>query len=120
VLKKCRVHDQDILFIDASRGFERQGNQNHLSDEHVEKIVGTYTKRETLEGYSYVAPITEVTENDYNLNIPRYVDTFEEEEPIDLSAVTATLHSLEDDIATTDATIAGFASELGIPSPFNF
>lgn len=119
VLKKCRVHDQDILFIDASSDFEKQGNQNYLNDEHVEKIVETYAKRETLERYSYVAPITEVAENDYNLNIPRYVETFEEEELIDLSTVTAQLHSLENDMATTDATIAAYASELGIPSPFN-
>ncbi|SUZ33982.1 putative type I restriction enzymeP M protein [Roseibaca ekhonensis] len=119
VLKKCRVHDQDILFIDASRDFEKQGNQNHLTDDHVEKIIETYAKRETLERYSYVAPITEVAENDYNLNIPRYVDTFEEDEPIDLSAVTTGLKSLEGEMATTDATIAVFARELGIPSPFN-
>lgn len=119
VLKKCRVHDQDILFIDASRDFEKQGNQNHLTDEHVEKIVETYAKRETLERYSYVAPITEVAENNYNLNIPRYVDTFEEEEPIDLNAVTAELQSLEAEMALSDATIAGYARELGITSPFN-
>jgi len=119
VLKKCRVHDQDILFIDASRDFEKQGNQNHLSDDNVEKIIETYARRETIERYSNVALITEVAENDYNLNIPRYVDTFEEEEAIDLDAVASQLHSLEDDMATTDATIAGFASELGIPSPFN-
>jgi type I restriction enzyme M protein len=119
VLKKCRVHDQDILFIDASRDFEKQGNQNHMSDAHVEKIVETYAKRETLERYSYVAPISEVAENDYNLNIPRYVDTFEEEEPIDLDAVTSELQNLEAEMAATDATIAGYARELGIPSPFN-
>jgi type I restriction enzyme M protein len=119
VLKKCRVDDQDILFIDASRDFEKLGNQNHLSDEHVEKIVETYAKRKPIERYSYVAPITEVAENDYNLNIPRYVDTFEEEEPIDLNAVTVELQSLEAEMATTDASIAGYARELGIPSPFN-
>lgn len=119
VLKKCRVHDQDILFIDASRDFEKQGNQNVLTDTNVEKIIETYGKRETLERYSYVAPITEVAENDYNLNIPRYVDTFEEEALIDLNAVTAQLQSLEAEMAWTDATIAGYARELGIPSPFN-
>jgi type I restriction enzyme M protein len=119
VLKKCRVHDQNILFIDASRDFEKQGNQNYLTDEHVEKIVEIYAKRETLSKYSYVAPIIEVAENDYNLNIPRYVDTFEEEEPIDLNAVTDELQSLEDQMATTDATISKYASDLGIPSPFN-
>jgi type I restriction enzyme M protein len=119
VLKKCRVHDGDILFIDASRDFEKVGNQNHLTDAHVEKIAETYAKRETIERYSYVAPLSEVAENDYNLNIPRYVDTFEEEEPVDLEAVTTALQGLEEAMAETDATIAGFTAELGIPSPFN-
>lgn len=118
VLKKCRVHDSDILFIDASRDFEKQGNQNALTDENVEKIIETYAKRETIERYSYVAPLTEVAENDYNLNIPRYVDTFEEEDAVDLDAVTTALQELEADITETDATIAGFTQELGIPSPF--
>lgn len=118
VLKKCRVHDGDILFIDASKDFEKLGNQNHLTDAHVEKIVQTYEKRETIDRYSYVAPLSEVAENDYNLNIPRYVDTFEEEEPIDLMAVTTALQGLEEAMAETDASIAGLTAELGIPSPF--
>ena len=119
VLKKCRVHDGDILFIDASRDFEKQGNQNHLTDAHVEKIIVTYEKRETIERYSYVAPLSEVAENDYNLNIPRYVDTFEEEAAVDLTAVTGALQALEADMTETDASIAAFTRELGIPSPFN-
>jgi type I restriction enzyme M protein len=119
VLKKCRVHDSDILFIDASRDFEKVGNQNALTDTHVDKIVQTYASRETIDRYSCVAPLSEVAENDYNLNIPRYVDTFEEEESIDLMAVTTALQGLESAMAETDATIAGFTQELGIPSPFN-
>lgn len=119
VLKKCRVHDGDILFIDASREFEKVGNQNALTDAHVEKIVQTYADRQTIDRYSYVAPLSEVAENGYNLNIPRYVDTFEEEKPIDLMAVTTALQGLEVAMAKTDATIAGFTAELGIPSPFN-
>ena len=119
VLKKCRVHDDNIMFIDASREFEKVGNQNALTDAHVEKIVQTYADRRTIDRYSYVAPLSEVAENDYNLNIPRYVDTFEEEEPIDLMAVTTALQGLEEAMAKTDATIAGFTAELGIPSPFN-
>lgn len=118
VLKKCRVHDEDILFIDASAHFEKRGNQNYLTDEHVNKIVQTYEKRETVEKYAYVAPMSEIVENDYNLNIPRYVDTFEDEEPIDLIAVTTALQGLEETMAETDANIAGFTQELGIPSPF--
>ena len=119
VLKKCRVHDGNILFIDASNDFEKLGNQNHLTDEHVGKIVETYEKRATIQRYSYVAPLSEVTENDYNLNISRYVDTFEDEEPVDLTTLTGALQALEKDMAETDASISGFTQELGIPSPFN-
>lgn len=119
VLKKCRVHDEDILFIDASAHYEKKGNQNYLTDEHVEKIVQTYKARETVERYAYVAPLSEVAENGFNLNIPRYVDTFEEEKPVDLAAVTAALQRLDSDMAKTDITISGFCEELGIPSPFS-
>lgn len=118
VFKKCRVHDDNIMFIDASAEFEKIGNQNRLTDAQVEKIVETYAKRESVDRYAHVAPLSEVAENDYNLNIPRYVDTFEEEEPVDLKAVTEALTALETDIAATDKTIAGFCDELGIPSPF--
>jgi len=118
VLKKCRVHDGDILFIDASRDFEKQGNQNFLTDEHVKKIIEAYEQRETIERYSYVAPLSEVAENEYNLNIPRYIDTFEEADAIDLDAVTRMLQGLEVDMLQTNTTIASFCNELGIPSPF--
>lgn len=119
VFKKCRVHDEDIFFIDASREFEKVGNQNALTDDHVEKIVQTYANRVNIERYAYLAPLSEVVENDYNLNIPRYVDMFEEEEPIDLAIVTSALQSLEEAMVETDASITGFTQELGIPSPFN-
>lgn len=118
VLSKCRVHSEDILFIDASKGFEKDGNKNKLTEEHLDKIVTTFQERKTIDKYSYVAKISEVKENDYNLNIPRYVDTFEEEEPIDLGAVSKELKGLEKDISSTDQTIAGFCKELGIDTPF--
>ncbi len=118
VLKKCRVHDKNILFIDASQHYEKSGNQNMLTDEHVEKIVDAYQKRETIDKYAYVASLAEVKENDYNLNIPRYVDTFEEEEPVVINAVVKDLRVLEVDMRETDQTIAGFCKELGIESPF--
>jgi len=117
VFKKCRVHDDDILFIDASAHFDKVGNQNTLTDAHVAKIVETYAKCESIDKYAYVAPLSEVAENDYNLNIPRYVDTFEEEEAVDIDAVAAELHALEADMKTTDATIVGFCKELGITAP---
>lgn len=118
ILKKCRVHDNNILFIDASNEFIKVGNQNALADEHVNKIIETYKKRENVSKYSYVAPISEIAENDYNLNIPRYVDTFEEEEPVDIEAIAKELQALENDMMDTDKTITAFCRELGILSPF--
>ncbi|NVK30120.1 MAG: type I restriction-modification system subunit M [Gammaproteobacteria bacterium] len=119
VLKKCRENDDNILFIDASAGFEKKGNQNVLSHEHVEKIIETYTKRESIEKYSHVASMQEIADNDYNLNIPRYVDTFEEEEAIDLDEVASQIAALQIRMKTSDEVIAGFCRELGIASPFN-
>ena len=117
VMKKCRVDDDNILFIDASRHFEKAGNQNVLTDAHVDKIIEAYRKREDIDKYAHIASLNEVAENDYNLNIPRYVDTFEEEEPVDIEAVVREMKSLEDDIDETDKTIDGFCKELGIESP---
>ncbi|RWX43138.1 type I restriction enzyme M protein [Candidatus Electrothrix aarhusensis] len=118
VFKRCRVHDENILFIDASQDFEKVGNQNALADEHVDKIIAAFQRRENIDKYAYLASLDEIRENDYNLNIPRYVDTFEEEEPVDLEAVVNELRTLETDMQETDTTIAGFCQELGISSPF--
>lgn len=113
VFKKCR-ENHDILFIDASNEFEKGKNQNNLTDAHVEKIVDTYVKRETIDKYSYVASMDEVRENDYNLNIPRYVDTFEEEEPIDLADVSERIASIDREIASIDEQLAVYLKELGL------
>ena len=118
VLSKCRVHSDDILFIDASNDFEKVGNQNQLTQDNIDKIIDTYRNRTVIEKYSYVAPLSEVAENDYNLNIPRYVDTFEEEEEIDLDVVAKDLQALEKDIVATDLAIAEFCKELNIAMPF--
>ena len=120
VLKKCREQEDNIVFIDASGDdhFVKEGNQNVLRNEDVEQIVNTYRNRETIDKYSYVATLAEVAENDYNLIIPRYVDTFEEEEPVDLDAVSAKLKEIETDLQSTNETIASFCSELNIPTPF--
>lgn len=118
VLKKKRENNKDILFIDSSQHFEKAKNQNYLRPEDIEKIVTTFRERETEDKYSYVATLDEVKENDYNLNIPRYVDTFEEEEPVDLGAVSAELKSLENDMQETNATIADYCKQLGIETPF--
>lgn len=118
VFKKCRKFPDDILFIDASQHFEKVRNQNTLRDEDVERIIEAYAKRRTVAKYSYVAPLSEVRENDYNLNIPRYVDTFEDEEPVDIVAVSRQLKELEHEMTETDKTIADFCRELNISSPF--
>ena len=118
VFKKCRRDDEGILFIDASREFEKGKNQNRLSDDHIEKIFETYRNRKEIEKYSHRASLEEIRENDFNLNIPRYVDTFEEEEPVDLDAVTAELRKIEKSLEATDKKIAEYCRELGIKSPF--
>ena len=120
VLKKCREVDENIVFIDASGDdhFVKEGNQNTLRDEDVERIVSTYRNRESIDKYSYVATLAEIAENDYNLNIPRYVDNFEEEDPVDLDTVSAELKKIETDLQRTNETIAGFCKELGIATPF--
>ena len=114
VFKKDRDNNDNILFIDASNEFEKGKNQNNLTDEQVEKIVDTFIKRETIDKYSYVATIEEIKENDYNLNIPRYVDTFEEEEPIDLQAVSEKIASIDKEIAKLDDELAVYLRELGL------
>ncbi|MEM1324547.1 MAG: type I restriction-modification system subunit M [Bacteroidota bacterium] len=120
VLSKCREQDDNILFIDASGEdhYIKEGNQNTLRDEDVDLIIETYRTRETKDKYSYVASLTEVAENDYNLNIPRYVDTFEEEEPVDLAAVATEVQQLDRQLVENARTIANFCRELGIEPPF--
>ncbi|WP_300279583.1 type I restriction-modification system subunit M [Peptacetobacter sp.] len=114
VFKKNRDNKDNVLFIDASNEFEKGKNQNNLTDENVDKIVDTYMKRETIDKYSYVASIDEIKENDYNLNIPRYVDTFEEEEPIDLQAVSERISNIDKEIASIDEQLAVYLRELGL------
>lgn len=114
VFKKCKEDPDHILFIDASKDFEKVKNQNMLRDEHIDKIVETYRNRTSIEKYSHLATLQEVTENDYNLNIPRYVDTFEEEEEIDIHAVMQEIKSLEAKRAELDQEIDVYFKELGL------
>ncbi|NLY03742.1 MAG: type I restriction-modification system subunit M [Campylobacter sp.] len=118
VFKKCREHSGDILFIDASNEFEKAKNQNYLTADNIDKIIATYKSRKQVDKYSYVALLDEVKENDYNLNIPRYVDTFEEEEIIDIDKVSKELKEIEISMKQTDKTIEAFCNQLGIPTPF--
>ena len=114
VFKKCRENPDDVLFIDASEHYEKIKTQNVLRQEHIDKIINTYRARKSEDKYSYVAPLSEIEENDFNLNIPRYVDTFEEEEPIDIDAVMTEIKSLEAKRNELDKEIEGYFQELGL------
>ncbi|MDV3807031.1 type I restriction-modification system subunit M [Elizabethkingia anophelis] len=114
VFKKCKEDPDHILFIDASKEFEKVKNQNMLREEHINKIVETYRNRTEIEKYSHLATLQEVAENDYNLNIPRYVDTFEAEEEIDIQVVMQEIKSLEAKRAELDKEIDVYFKELGL------
>lgn len=114
VFKKCKEDPDHILFIDASKEFEKVKNQNMLREKHIDKIVETYRNRTVIEKYSHLATLAEVAENDYNLNIPRYVDTFEAEEEIDIQAVMQEIKSLEAKRAELDKEIDVYFKELGL------
>jgi len=118
VFKKCRKNPDNVLFIDASQQFEKVKTSNVMRPEHIDKIVAAYKARANEDKFSHVASIASIKANDYNLNIPRYVDTFEAEDAIDLGAISAQLIELDNASHATDATIAGFCKELGIAPPF--
>lgn len=118
VFKKCRKNPKDVLFIDASAHFDKVKTQNILRPEHIVKIINAYKARKNEDKYSHVASLESIKANDYNLNIPRYVDTFEAEEAIDLAAISAQLIELDKKSKATDAIIAVFCAELGIEPPF--
>lgn len=118
VFKKCRKDNEDILFIDASREFEKGKNQNRLTNENIERIFSTYKSRSEVDKYSYKASVEEIKENDYNLNIPRYIDTFEDEVLIDLDTVATELKSLKVKELEIQKQLANYCEELGIAKPF--
>ena len=118
VFKKCRENPEDVLFIDASQHFEKAKQQNYLRDADVDKIVDTYRNRLEEPKYSKRATLADIAANDYNLNIPRYVDTFEAEDSIDISLLTAQIKDLHAKAKDTESVIAGYCAELGIETPF--
>jgi type I restriction enzyme M protein len=105
---------QDIFFIDASRDFQPGKNQNQLLDSHVENIIATHRAREDVERYARAVPVSEVAENDFNLNIPRYVDTFEAPEPVDIVEVQKEIDALEVELADLRVKMRGHLKELGL------
>lgn len=101
-------------FIDASKEFKAGKNQNMMEQEHIDRIVQAYHARQDVEKFAHLASYAEIEENDFNLNIPRYVDTFEEEEPVDIGAVQARLKAHRKEAADLDEQLAGFFRELGL------
>lgn len=118
VFKKCRENPNDILFIDASQHYEKVKTQNVLRQIHIDTIIHTIRNRTETVQYSKKATLDEIAKNDYNLNIPRYVDTFEAEDSIDIEAIANEIKALDESIATTDKTIAQYCAELNIATPF--
>jgi len=113
ILKKNRS-SRDVLFIDASKDFEKQKNQNNLRSEDIRKIIDTYKNREDVEKYAHLAEYDEIVKNDYNLNIPRYVDTFEEEEPIDIVALSNEMVDLNLQIKQKETEFLSLLDELAV------
>lgn len=105
--------DTSVLFIDASRGYEDSKNQNRLRPQDIEKIVGIYKARKSVDRYAYLARFDEIKENDFNLNIPRYVDTFEEQKEIDIDAVQREIDELERELTGVREEMARYLKELG-------
>ena len=120
VFKKNRPNT-DVLFIDASRKDEdgnpryiKASNQNELAPEHIDAIVEAYQNRVEKDKFAHVATLDEIQENEYNLNIPRYVDTFEEEDPIDLQQVQSNIAQLKIEIAEAEKQMDAYLKELGL------
>ncbi len=115
VFKKNRSR-RDILFIDASNDghFEKGKNQNILREEDIQRIVDAYDKYENIDRFAHVASPDEIKENEYNLNIPRYVDTFEEEKPVDMDAVKENIANIKLELAEVEVKMQKQLEELGL------
>jgi type I restriction enzyme M protein len=113
IFKKQRT-DDSILFIDSSREYQEGKNQGRLRDSDIERIVVTYKERQAIERYSYLAKAEELRANDFNLNIPRYVDSFEVESEVDLDATQKRILEVEEELDSVRKQISGFLKELGI------
>ncbi len=113
VFDKNKGKNTDVLFIDSSNEYESGKNQNRLRTEDIQKIYATYKNWEEIEKYSHIASLDEIKENEYNLNIPRYVDTFEEEEPVDIAATQTEIKELKSKIAEVEKQMDTYLTELG-------
>lgn len=113
VFNKAKGDNTDVLFIDASRDYEEGKKQNKLREQDIEHIINAYQKFESEDKYAYRASFEEIKENDFNLNIPRYVDTFEEEEEVDIPAVQNEIEQLEKELTEVREEMKGYLKELG-------
>lgn len=111
VLKKHRA-GRDVLFIDASKKFEKGKKQNTMTDEHIDEIIDLYMNRETVDKESYLAGFEDIENNDFNLNIPRYVDNFEKEEEVDLNALLADMRKTDEELEKTQQDFLSLLREL--------
>jgi type I restriction enzyme M protein len=122
IFNKAKGESKNVLFIDASQRYETGKNQNKLRTKDIADIVETYRKFNAGElkpgivenKYSYVATPDEIKENDFNLNIPRYVDTFEEEAEVDIAAVQKEITRLEEELKTVQTEMRKYLTELGV------
>ena len=105
---------KEILFVDASKEFDSGRNQNHLADKHIDKVFAAVEARQAVEKFTQLVSFDDVEENGFNLNSPRYVDTFEEEEEIDLAEVQADIDTLDKELAETRARLRQHLKELGL------
>jgi type I restriction enzyme M protein len=105
---------KDVLFIDASKEFTPGKTQNIMDDAHIGKVLETYRTRTEIDKYSHRATLKEIKANDYNLNIPRYVDTFKLEEEIDVAALQKEINQIETELVEVRVRMAGYMRELGI------
>jgi len=117
VFKKCR-ENSEVLFIDASQNFEKVKTQNVLLPSHIDQIIHTYRNRTEALKFSRLVSLKIIADNDYNLNIPRYVDTFEEADTIDIKVISDNLVRLARERTYIDAVISTFCTQLNIPTPF--
>ncbi len=115
VFRKDKKDDRSVYFIDASKYFEKGKNQNLLRDEDIERIMDAYSSKKEIDKFAHLATIEELKENDFNLNIPRYVDTFEEEEEIDINAVMAEYKKLDEEDKKITEELNKYLEELGLP-----
>lgn len=111
VLKKHR-DGRDVLFIDASKKFNKGKKQNEMTDEHIESVIDLYMRRETVDKESYLASFEDIEKNDFNLNIPRYVDNFEKEEPVDINALLTEMKQTDEEIKKTQKEFVSMLHEL--------